>query len=290
MLTVYAARHVCGLASAAVIERWGLLRKQDVRTEVFTFQQMEKLDCKNRRVMLCDVPFSIVQSLNADVVYCSSHQKEDSNLIEKLRLRNIIVDIKPDYSCTSLLAARLLSSDGVAKLLVSASDSTLNDVHNELAEKVEDVLHAGFDPHELVSLWCRGVLWPAHLEKFWMDSQVRKKHALEFLRTNIDVRKFISTHVGFVKIPAVLSSCEAAKEVLAAHSAVNVAVVIAYDGHVTFRSRNDVDVLQIAKQFGGGGQTYAAGAKIFDMSTADVIDRLYEKLRLMFLSGFPKSP
>ena len=290
MLNVYAASHVCGLASAAIIERWGVLRKQSVKTKALAFHQMKTIDCANQRVMLCDVPFSIVQKMHADIAYCSSHQEESADFINSLKKKNIIVDAKSDFSCASLLASRLLPHDGVAKLLASAADSTLNDTHNDFAAKVEDILHANFDVNELITLWRKGVLWPDHVEKFLLEARVKKQQALETLRNTIDVRRFLTTNVGYVRISAILSPREAAKEVLAAHSAVEVAVVIANDGHVTFRSRNNVDVLQIARQFGGGGQPYAAGAKIFDCANADSIEKLNEKLHLLFPHGLAALP
>ncbi len=291
MLVVHCASHVCGLTSASIIARWGMLKRQAVRIGgVFAFSKMDRLHAsKDERLMLCDIPFDRVVKFNTQIAYCSSHQEENEAVIAELQKRKIIFDKKTqNISCASLLAKRLLPHDGVAKLLGNAADSALCESENELAGKVGDILQAGFDPHQLISLWHKGVLWADHLEKFWADVLLKKQHAIEFLRKNIDVRKYLSMYIGFVRAPSVLSSRDAAKELLAAHSSVDVAVVIAHDGHVTFRAREDVDVLQIAKKFGGGGQVYASGAKIFDATSSDVINKLDEKIRLQFPSGLPR--
>ncbi|MBI4147959.1 hypothetical protein HY490_01580 [Candidatus Woesearchaeota archaeon] len=283
MVVVHCARHVCGLASAAIIARWGVLKHRHVSLGgVWEYSHMKNFT--GSQLMFCDVPLRLIATLPG-LTYCSSHQSEDQRMVNSLKKRGVLVDTGGTASCAKRLADRLLPHDGVARLLSTAADSVLSGEQSKFAENVHDILQAGYDAHTLVNLWRKGVLWPDYLQQFWTDAHAKKQQALSTLREHIDVRKHISTYLGFVRIPSFLSARDAAKEVLNAHATVDVAVVIAHDGHVTFRARDHVNVLEIAKAFGGGGQVYASGARIFDSLPTDAAHKLFEKIRVLFPEG-----
>jgi len=55
---------------------------------------------------------------------------------------------------------------------------------------------------------------------------------------------------------------------------------------ISFRSKGDIPINELAKEFGGNGHMNAAGARLFDKKLEDIIPEVIEKAG-KYVSGLP---
>ena len=92
----------------------------------------------------------------------------------------------------------------------------------------------------------------------------KKAKAIAELTKHLVIKDYLGKKFGYTLAQNFLPSAEAGEHVLASHTGVDVAVVIYRDGRIIFRRRDgvSVDLVPVARLFGGGGRHYAAGGQL----------------------------
>jgi oligoribonuclease NrnB/cAMP/cGMP phosphodiesterase (DHH superfamily) len=158
---------------------------------------------------------------------------------------------------------RFLPHDATAQQLAAmAHDIKQWKRADERAQKLADVIAAGFNTRQLIDMLSKGVLWSEMLEKVRADFMEKKSKALAELTKYLVIKEYVGKKFGFTLAQNFLPSAEAGDLVLG--QAVDVAVVLYRDGRIIFRRRDGVDVnlLPVARLFNGGGRLYAAGGQL----------------------------
>lgn len=318
MFIVYCSDQLDGIAAAAIVFRYAKLKNTDCRlggtlgyghlAESFRAMQAHKgalffiLDIYPDRVAEFEFHLRNICAENR-IAYWSSHHAYDSPLFDTLKKYVHTVDfggalknsmhsgLKP-MSCSADLAARsLLPHDKVAHQLAAiARDQEFWLRQDEQSQKLADVIQAGYDKKELVELLSKGVYWSAKLERVHQDYLLKKKYALEELKTHMIVKQYLDQYFGFSIASNSLRSADACEHMLETHTGLNVAIAVYRDGRISFRRRNSckIDLTKLAKYFNGGGHPYAAGGRLdtnnvtFD-NFGKIVFEIDQKLKLHFL-------
>jgi oligoribonuclease NrnB/cAMP/cGMP phosphodiesterase (DHH superfamily) len=160
---------------------------------------------------------------------------------------------------------RFLPNDATAQQLAAmAHDIKQWKRADERATKIADVIAAGYNTRQLIDMLSKGVLWSETLEKVRVEYAEKKTKALGELMKHLVIKDYLGKKFGFTLAQNFLPSAEAGEHVLAGHAGVDVVVVIYRDGRIIFRRRDGaaIDLLPVARLFGGGGRHYAAGGQL----------------------------
>jgi hypothetical protein len=169
-------------------------------------------------------------------------------------------------SSTELAAARFIPGDPVGKQLSNlAADIKFWLRQDERATKLSDLLSSGFDKRTIVDSLSKGVVWDDRFERARSEYLEKKAKALDDVLKRLTIKDYLNRRFGFSLSSPLLSTADACQHILDRHAGVDVAVVLYKSGKIAFRSRegSDVDLVKLAKQFGGGGRKYASGG-LFD--------------------------
>ncbi len=197
-----------------------------------------------------------------------------------------------DKLCSTELAAfRFIPGDMVGKQLISvAQDVKFWLRQDERATKLADLLASGFEKRNIVEALSKGVVWDDQFERARNEYLVKKTKAYEDLLKRLTIKSYLNHRFGFALAPSLLSTADACQYILDKHVGVDISVALYKTGKIAFRSRDGVnlDLAQIGKLFGGGGQKFASGGILNQPISAehwdDVLASLDRVLKQHFLS------
>jgi oligoribonuclease NrnB/cAMP/cGMP phosphodiesterase (DHH superfamily) len=290
MHVLYCSAQLDGIAAAAILLRSARLRNNDAKIGGFLdfdsataqFSAMETLSGDLIFVLdfLPDNLAALKPKLDAITVrnriaYWNSHHGYSAQDAELLKRYAHTVDLSgplhegalpKEKKCAAELAQqRFLPNDRVAQELARmAHDIEFWERTHETAVKLADLLASGHDAKQLADALSRGAFWNDHYGQLHRDYLSRKKAALQDILSHLAIKNIAGTNFGFTLSPQFLSSADAGQHILDSHAGVDVSVVMYRNGRVSFRKRDACahNLAELAKLFGGGGHTYAAGAKL----------------------------
>jgi nanoRNase/pAp phosphatase (c-di-AMP/oligoRNAs hydrolase) len=97
----------------------------------------------------------------------------------------------------------------------------------------------------------------------------KKQQAIQDIMAHLAVKNITGFNFGFTLAPTILPSSDAGQHIIDNHAGVDVSVVLYRNGRVSFRKREtcQLNLAELARLFGGGGHSYAAGAKLAQFSS-----------------------
>ncbi len=304
MHVVYCSPQLDGLAAAAILFRAAHLRSTIARlggllthentTEQFTAMTSLSGDLIFIIDFLPNSLAAIAPQLKAITVrnriaYWNSHHPHDASTEDFLKRYAHTIDLSgPEHyaavpkqkRCAAELAQqRFLPNDTVARELARmAHDIEFWERTDKNALKLADLIASGHDPKELVQSLARGVFWSDHFEQLRKDYLIKKQEALQDIMRHLAIKNILNHRFGFTLAPTLLASADAGQHILDNHAGVDVSVVLYRNGKISFRKRDDcpVNLAELAKLFGGGGHSYAAGARLahFPSITREHFDKV----------------
>jgi oligoribonuclease NrnB/cAMP/cGMP phosphodiesterase (DHH superfamily) len=290
MHVVYCSQQLDGLAAAAILFRAERLRGNDARLggilnfenaneQLYSMQSLSGdlifiLDFLPDNLAALEPKLSAITVRNR-IAYLNSHHPHDKNDVEVLARHVHTVDLsgplhyapvpKEKVCAAELACKRFLPNDSVAKELARlAHDIEFWERNDKNSLKLADLIASGFEPKELIEALSKGVFWSERFELLHKEYLQKKEHALKDIIAHLAVKNIAGYHFGFTLAPTLLQSADAGQHVLDNHSAVDVSVVLYRNGRISFRKRDicQLNLAEIAKLFGGGGHSYAAGARL----------------------------
>ncbi len=290
MHVVYCAPQLDGLAAAAILIRAARLRGTDARLGGFlSFESAEEqfttmtgltgdllflLDFLPDHLAALEKHLSAITVRNR-IAYWNSHHAYDAQTQEMLRRYAHTVDLsgpiqdgplpKMKLCAAELAQQRFLPQDQVAKELARmAHDIEFWERTDKRAAQLADLIASGFDPKELVAVLARGVFWSERFERLRQEYLAKKQEALHDILQHLTIKNVLTYRFGFTLAPTLLSTADAGQHILDNHAGVDVSAVLYRNGRISFRKRDScpLNLAMLAKLFGGGGHTYAAGARL----------------------------
>jgi oligoribonuclease NrnB/cAMP/cGMP phosphodiesterase (DHH superfamily) len=290
MHVVYCSPQLDGLAAAAILFRAARLRGAEARLggtltfenarEQFTAMTAHHGDLLFILDFLPDSLAAFEPLLTAitqrnRIAYWNSHHPHDAAAEEFLRRFAHTVDLSgplhyapvpKEKTCAAELSHnRFLPTDAVAKELAQlAHDIEFWERNDQRAVQLADLIASGFDAKELVDSLSRGVFWSERFEQLRQGYLTKKQNALQDIMKHLMVKNILNYRFGFTLAPTLLSTADAGQHILDNHAGVDISVVLYRNGRISFRKRNTcpVNLAELAKLFGGGGHSYAAGARL----------------------------
>ncbi|RLE38839.1 hypothetical protein DRJ17_02690 [Candidatus Woesearchaeota archaeon] len=286
---VFCPESLDGIAAASVLIRMFKLRRYSYKVDFISYDNANEkfnemtnltatmifvLDFSPEELIDIEKKIKALEKNNNKIVYWNSHHPISKDKYELLRRMVKIVEFsgeikglkKPSEKlcATDLVANRFMKADFVSQTLKTiAHDKEFWLRQDERSKKLADIIASGYDVKKLIDSLSRGVYWSDSLEKFRDEYLIKKAEKLKKVEQTAIVKRFGSIRIGFAYGSSILSSSEAAQLVIDS-KAVMIAAVIGRDGKISFRRSEDcvVDLEQLAKKFGGGGNQYAAAGKI----------------------------
>ncbi len=290
MHVVYCSQQLDGLAAAAIVFRAARLRGHEVRlggllnfessNEQFSAMQSLSGDLIFILDFLPDNVPSLEPGLSAITVrnriaYWNSHHPHSesdgavlSRHVHTVELTGPLhyAPVPKEKACAAeLVQKRFLPNDNAAKELAEiAHDIEFWERTDKRALQLADLIASGFEPKELIESLSKGILWSEKFEQLRQEYLAKKQRAMQDIISHLAVRNITGFNFGFTLAPAILQSSDAGQHVLDTHSGVDVSVVLYRNGRISFRKRDTcgLNLAELAKLFGGGGHSYAAGAKL----------------------------
>ena len=212
-------------------------------------------------------------------------------------LKKAVIDMK--FCAAELIRKEYIPTDKISgKIagLARAHDFRLDRHDNsesELAWKLYEVLAAGYDNEKMVKFLTDGDFWNEELERAYKGYQMRKSNARKELDTysrNYGIGNFSCT-IGLS--PDELSSTLAAEHLM--RRGTDLVICIWRSGKMSFRRNNKgIDLVKIARKFGGGGREDAAGGffegEISEGNYLVVFDEIEVKIREAINYYCPEEP
>ncbi|MEM2915746.1 MAG: hypothetical protein QXT19_00045 [Candidatus Woesearchaeota archaeon] len=290
MHVVYCSQQLDGLAAAAIVFRSARLRGHDVRLGgILNFENADEqfsamqnlsgdlifvLDFLPDNVALFEPKLSAITVRNR-IAYWNSHHphSEADGLILSRHVHTIDLSGPLHYApvpkekvCAAELAQkRFLPNDTVAKELAEiAHDIEFWERTDKRAVQLADLIASGIEPRELVESLSKGVLWSEKFEQLRQEYLCKKQRALQDIISRLAVKNITGFNFGFTLAPTILPSSDAGQHVLDTHLGIDVSVVLYRNGRISFRKRDTcrLNLAELARLFGGGGHSYAAGARL----------------------------
>lgn len=290
MHVVYCSQQLDGLAAAAILFRAARLRGHDVRLGgLLTFENSEEQfgamgSLTGDLIFIVDfLPDNIPalgKKLDAITVrnriaYWNSHHPHDAQTAEILKRHAHTIDLagplhyapvpKEKLCAAELAQQRFLPNDNVAKELARlAHDIEFWERTDKGSMQLSDLIASGFEPKELIDALSKGVFWSDRFEQVRKEYLLKKEHALKDILAHLAVKNIAGFGFGFTLAPSLLQTADAGQHILDSHAGVDVSAVLYRNGRISFRRRDacQLNLAEIAKLFGGGGHTYAAGARL----------------------------
>ena len=117
------------------------------------------------------------------------------------------------------------------------------------------------------------------LEQYRMEKEMAKKELLK----NTDVKKVKGHSVAIGLVPKIFSGSEGA-DILQKETGSEIQIALKEEGWMSFRRRKDssVNLIELAKIFGGGGHEYASGAElgraVNSENFKEIAEEIFEKI------------
>ena len=290
MHVVYCSPQLDGLAAAAILFRSAKLRNADIRLGgMLTFENTDEqfiamtqlngdllfiLDFLPDRLSELEPQLTTIRVRNR-IAYWNSHHPHDPSTMEFLKRFSHTVDLsgplhyapvpKQKICAAELCHQRFLPTDAVARQLAAmAHDVEFWERTDANALKLADLIASGYEPKELVDSLSKGVFWSDQFEALRNDYLAKKQAALQDILKHLTIKPILNHRFGFTLAPTLLPSADAGQHILDNHAGVDVSVVLYRNGRISFRKRDTcpLNLAELAKLFGGGGHSYAAGARL----------------------------
>ncbi len=290
MHVVYCSQQLDGLAAAAILFRATRLRGQEPKFGgILNFEnakaQFESMTSLNGcLIFILDfLPDNLkelepqLKAITAKnrIAYLNSHHPYDKDTPELLKQYVHTFDLsgplhysaipKERVCAAELTQKRFLPTDNTAKELADmAHDVEFWERTDKRALQLADLIASGFDQKELIDILSRGILWSDRFEQLRQDYLGKKQNAMQDIIARLSIKNILGFNFGFSLAPTILPSSDAGQHILDTHTGVDVSVVLYRNGRISFRKRDtcQLNLSELAKIFGGGGHTYAAGAKL----------------------------
>ncbi len=290
MHVVYCSQQLDGLASAAIVFRASCLRGHDARLggilnfenadEQFSAMQNLSGDLIFILDFLPDTVAALEPKLSAITVrnriaYWNSHHphSEADGLVLSRHTHTVELSGPLHYAplpkekicAAELTQRRFLPNDNVAKELAEiAHDIEFWERTDKRAVQLADLIASGIEPKELIESLSKGILWSEKFEQLRQEYLRKKQHAMQDIIMHLAVKNITGFNFGFTLAPSILPSSDAGQHILDTHAGVDVSVVLYRNGRISFRKRDtcQLNLAEIARLFGGGGHSYAAGARL----------------------------
>ncbi len=234
---------------------------------------------------------------NNMVAYWSTHHACSDAVQQSIVPFVKVVDfttVKEGKLCaTELVQQRFFPRDVVARELKNIAHAVeFWTRENNRAEMLADIVASGFDKRRLAEDLSKGALWSPEYERLRGEYVEKKLRALVDVQKSVVKKEYVGKVFGFCLVPSLLSSADAGQAVLESSGEIVVSVCVFRDGRVSFRRKNecDVDVLELAKLFGGGGYVFASGgfvAEVFHVVSQenfnDVLFFIDQKIKSVLL-------
>ncbi len=285
MIVIAHNRDVDGLGCHALVKRYCMKRECKLIHIFADYDDIEKilkrLDVKNERIIVADLAYKRIFgkeikriALKNDIVWIDHHNAEFPVPVKSI--------IKKTDSAAVLLKEYLKLSDWVSMRIAEVASNHDQRRDDPLAFKLYDVISSGFSKRRYVELLSNGFLWQNEFEKAYRDYLKIKEKAFNELEKNIKEYAVRSYRIAIALSPKTLSStiaCDFLK-----NKGYDVIIAVWNDGKMSFRKNNKrINLIDIAKSFGGGGREDASGAylgKKVDKSNFDKIaDEIFEKIK-----------
>lgn len=297
MISIWCSEKLDGVAAAAIVMRHAMLSKLPahfggfLHPDLLTDELEEMAEDEHKLFFVLDASLSpdqlsLVEKINVKnkIVYWNT--PDGGSVVPPAKIFD-----KGEWCAAELARRRFLPMDNIARELASLAREVKSwQLRDERASKLADLIAAEYNPVELITALAKGMVWNDHFEQAHRQYVGRKQSALEELMRSLVIKACVDVRFGFALASSVLNSADACQRVLDGHAGVDVAVVLYRDGRIVFRRRDgvDVDVKALAELFDGGGQPYAAGArlnrKVSHGSLQSVIFYVDQVLRNFFLS------
>lgn len=290
MHVVYCSRQLDGLAAAAILFRTERLRGNDVRFGgILTFENSEEqfsamqnlsgdlifiLDFLPDNLAALEPKLSAITVRNR-IAYWNSHHPHDEKDIEALKRNVHTIDLsgplhyaqipKEKVCAAEIACKRFLPNDSVAKELARlAHDIEFWERTDHGSVQLSDLIASGFEPKELIEALSKGVFWSERFEQLHKEYLLKKEHALKDIISHLAIKNIAGFNFGFTLAPSLLPTADAGQHILDSHSGVDVSAVLYRNGRISFRRRDacSLNLAELARLFGGGGHSYAAGARL----------------------------
>lgn len=315
MHVVYCSPQLDGIAAAAILFRsarlsgkefrlGGLLRFENAQ-EQFSAMASHTGDLLFILDFLPDDLDAIKQQLDAILVrnriaYWNSHHPRDAGTEETLKRYAHTVDLsgplhdgplpKEKLCAAELCQRRFLPQDKVAQELAHlAHDIEFWERTDARAQQLADLIAAGFEPRDIIDSLSRGVLWSERFERARQNYVQKKEEALRDILQHLIIRNLLQYRFGFALAPNLLPTADAGQHLLDNHDGIDVSVVVYRNGRISFRKRDTcpLNLAELARLFGGGGHSYAAGARLQHHVTREsfehVVFQIDQKLKELLL-------
>lgn len=290
MYTIYCSEQLDGVCAAAIVLRYARLRGTQARIGGFInynrinddFTQMAShngniyfiLDISPEQIKNVEITLRKITS-NNKIVYWNSHHPYDVKTLDVIKSFVAKVDFsgplkhgtkqKTELCSAELAFNTLLPGDFVAKRLAEiAHDIEFWKRKDEEALKLADLMTSSVDKKDIADVLSRGVFWSQRFEYARKEYLEKREKAFEDLLKKIRMKQYLGANFAFTLASSILPTADAGQKVLDNVAQADVSVVVYRDGRISFRRRNtcSIDLSKLAKEFEGGGHSYAAGGRI----------------------------
>lgn len=317
MHVVYCSQQLDGFAAAAIVFRAARLRGNDIKLGgILNFENSEEQFAAMQKLsgdlifildFLPDNLPALEPKLNAITVrnriaYWNSHHphSESDGLILSRHAHTVDLSgplhyapVPKEKTCAAeLTQKKFLPNDNIAKELAEiAHDIEFWERTDKRAVQLADLIASGIEPKELIESLSKGIFWSDKFEQLRQEYLAKKQHAMQDIISRLAVKNIAGLNFGFTLAPSILQSSDAGQHVLDSHAGVDVSAVLYRNGRISFRKRDtcNLNLAEIARLFGGGGHSYAAGARLsqFPSITRENFDKVLfeidQKLKTHFL-------
>lgn len=295
MHVVYCSQQLDGLAAAAILFRAARLRGHDIKLGgILTFENSAEqfnamsslsgdlifiLDFLPNNITALEKQLSAITVRNR-IAYWNSHHPHDEQASEILKRHAHTVDLagplhyapvpKEKVCAAELAQKRFLPNDNVAKELARlAHDLEFWERTDKGSMQLSDLIASGFEPNNLIDSLSKGIFWSDRFEQLRKEYLLKKEHALKDIISHLAIKNIAGFNFGFTLAQSLLQTADAGQHILDSHSGVDVSAVLYRNGRISFRRRDacQLNLAEVAKLFGGGGHSYAAGARIAHCSS-----------------------
>jgi oligoribonuclease NrnB/cAMP/cGMP phosphodiesterase (DHH superfamily) len=290
MRVLYCSPQLDGISTAAILTRAAKLKNTDVKLGgIITFENFSE-QFNSMTTLNGDLIFildflpepleSVEKQLKAITVrnriaYWSTHHPHGKSTEDFLKKYAHTIDLAgPVYDaplpkqkvCSAELAQkRFLPKDKIAiELALMAHDNEFWQRTHPTATKISDLIASGREPKELIDNLSRGIFWTEKQEQQHREYLRKKQEAMADIMKHLVIKNIAGTNFGITLAPTILATSDAGQHLLDNHTGIDVSAIVYRNGRISFRKRNEcqLNLAEIAKTFGGGGHSYASGAKL----------------------------
>ncbi|MBS3158979.1 hypothetical protein J4206_06860 [Candidatus Woesearchaeota archaeon] len=280
---IYAFENLDGACAAAILVRWMRIKQFDYKVDFLSYSNVEQefsqlSEQKQQLIFILDFPpeqvdrlekkFATILQNNSKIIYWNTHLK-CSQEIHDLLAKNIkFLDFDTTKCAAIMCWQRFMLHDKISQELSAiAFDHEFWVKKDERSAKLADILVSGYNKKDLVEELSKGIFWSEKFEKLREEYLVKKEKAFAELINNLQTHYYGRYNFAFGFSSSLLSTADAGSRILE-NKGIDVSVVIYRDGKISFRRNEQVDInlVELARLFNGGGHEFAAGGKISDVT------------------------